>query len=114
MHANVTLTRTTSTSLSLYFGNSTRKLLFFRHKKKTYFHSLVYFIIGWNAKSSLYFESAEHMPLLYERLLCSSSYRVIGDRISKRVMDYRKQTNQGVFGMDEYSADDGKGFSTKI
>lgn len=51
----------------------------------------------------LYFESAEHMPLLYERLLCSGSYRVIGDRISKRVMDYRKQTNQGAFGLDEYS-----------
>lgn len=51
----------------------------------------------------LYFESTEHMPLLYERLLCSGSYRVIGDKISKKVMDYRKQTNQGAFGKDEYS-----------
>ncbi len=51
----------------------------------------------------LVFEAAEHMPQLYERILCSSSYRAVDERAKRRVMDYRKKTNRGTFGLDEYS-----------
>lgn len=51
----------------------------------------------------LVFEAAERMPLLYERLLCSGSYRVVGEKVSQLIMDYRKKTNRGAFGLDEYS-----------
>ena len=51
----------------------------------------------------LFFEHATNMPLLHERLMCSGSYRPIWEKINKRIMDYRKETNRGVFGLDEYS-----------
>jgi len=51
----------------------------------------------------LVFESAEQMPLLYERLLCNGSYQSVTEKISKIITDYRKKTDRGAFGMDEYS-----------
>lgn len=51
----------------------------------------------------LFFEHVANMPLLHERLMCSGSYRPIWEKINKRIMDYRKETNRGVFGLDEYA-----------
>lgn len=51
----------------------------------------------------LFFESAARMPLLHERLMCSGSYRPIWEKINKRIMDYRRKTNRGAFGLDEYA-----------
>lgn len=50
----------------------------------------------------LYFETVKQMPLLCERLLCGN-YRIFGDRINKRILDCRKQTDRGLFGLDQYS-----------
>lgn len=51
----------------------------------------------------LFFEHAADMPLLHERLICSGSYRPVWEKINKRIMDHRRETNRGVFGLDEYS-----------
>ena len=51
----------------------------------------------------LFFEHAANMPLLHERLMCSGSYRPIWEKINKRIMDYRRETNRGVFGLNEYA-----------
>ncbi len=51
----------------------------------------------------LFFEHATNMPLLHERLMCSGSYRPVWEKINKRIMDHRRKTNRGVFGLDEYS-----------
>lgn len=51
----------------------------------------------------LFFEHATTMPLLHERLMCSGSYRPIWEKINKRIMEHRRQTNRGCFGLDEYS-----------
>mgnify|MGYP000080238523 FL=1 len=51
----------------------------------------------------LFFEHAANMPLLHERLMCSGSYRPVWEKINKRIMDYRRQTNRGAFGLDEYA-----------
>lgn len=51
----------------------------------------------------LFFESAANMPLLHERLMCSGSYQPIWEKINKRIMDYRRETNRGVFGLNEYA-----------
>lgn len=51
----------------------------------------------------VFFEHAANMPLLHERLMCSGSYRPIWERINKRIMDYRRETNRGVFGLNEYA-----------
>lgn len=51
----------------------------------------------------LFFEHAANMPLLHERLMCSGSYYPVWERINQRIMDHRRATNRGVFGMDEYS-----------
>ncbi len=51
----------------------------------------------------LFFEHATNMPLLHERLMCSGSYYPVWEEINKRIMDYRRKTNRGVFGMNEYS-----------
>ena len=51
----------------------------------------------------VFYEHAANMPLLHERIMCSGSYRPIWDKINKRIMDYRRETNRGVFGLDEYS-----------
>ena len=50
----------------------------------------------------LFFEHAANMPLLHERLMCSGSYRPIWEKINKRIMDYRRETNRGAFGMNQY------------
>lgn len=51
----------------------------------------------------LFFEHAASMPLLHERLMCSGSYRPVWEKINKRIMDYRRETNRGVFGLDKYA-----------
>ena len=51
----------------------------------------------------VFYEHAANMPLLHERIMCSGSYRPIWDKINKRIMDYRRETNRGVFGLDKYS-----------
>ncbi len=51
----------------------------------------------------LFFEHAANMPLLHERLMCSGSYYPVWEKINKQIMDYRKQTNRGVFCSDQYA-----------
>lgn len=51
----------------------------------------------------LFFEHAANMPPFHERLLCSGSYRPVWAKINKKIMDYRKETNRGVFGLNEYA-----------
>ena len=43
------------------------------------------------------------MPLLHERLMCSGSYQPVWEKINRRIMDYRRETNRGIFGLDEYA-----------
>ena len=38
-----------------------------------------------------FFEYANTMPVLNERLLCSGSYQHVGERINARIMEYRAQ-----------------------
>ncbi len=51
----------------------------------------------------LFFEHAANMPLLHERLMGSGSYQPVWEKINKRIMDYRRETNRGVFGLNEYA-----------
>ena len=51
----------------------------------------------------LFFENAANMSLLHERLMCSGSYHPMWEKINKRIMDYRRETNRGVFGLNEYA-----------
>lgn len=51
----------------------------------------------------LFFEHAADMPLLHERLMCSGSYMPIWEKINKRIMDYRRETNRGIFGLNQYA-----------
>ena len=51
----------------------------------------------------LFFEHAANMPLLHERLMCSGSYQPVWEKINRRIMDYRRETNRGIFGLDEYA-----------
>lgn len=51
----------------------------------------------------LFFEHAANMPLFHERLMCSGSYQPVWEKINKRIMDYRRSTNRGVFGLNEYA-----------
>ena len=51
----------------------------------------------------LFFEQAASMPLLHERLMCSGSYQPIWEKINKRIMNHRRETNRGVFGLNEYA-----------
>ena len=51
----------------------------------------------------LFFEHAAHMPLFHERLLCSGSYQPVWEKINKKIMEHRRETNRGVFQMDEYA-----------
>lgn len=50
----------------------------------------------------LFFERAADLPLLHERLMCSGSYRPMWEGINRRIMDFRRETNRGVFGLGEY------------
>ncbi len=51
----------------------------------------------------LFFEHAANMPLFHERLMCSGSYRPVWEKINRKIMAYRRETNRGVFGMNEYA-----------
>lgn len=51
----------------------------------------------------VFFEHASQMPFLHERLMCSGSYRPVWEKINKRIMDHRKETNRGAFGLNEYA-----------
>ena len=51
----------------------------------------------------VFFEHAANMPLLHEKLMCNGSYQMIWERINKKIMDHRKETNRGALGLDEYS-----------
>ena len=44
-----------------------------------------------------FFEYAEKMPRLHERLLCSGSYEHVGDRINEQIMAYRAERYRGAF-----------------
>ena len=50
-----------------------------------------------------FFEYAANMPLLHERLMCSGSYRPVWEKINQRIMDHRRKTNRGVFGLNEHA-----------
>ena len=45
----------------------------------------------------LFFESASNNMPVYEKILCSGSYRNISDQINKKIMTHRKKTNKGAF-----------------
>lgn len=49
----------------------------------------------------LYFETMTKQPLLHERLMCSGSYRPFSDEVNKRIMNHRRKSNRGAFGLDE-------------
>lgn len=49
----------------------------------------------------LFFRHSSMETDLNERLLCSGSYQFVYEEINKAVMEHRKQTNRGVFGMEE-------------
>ena len=49
----------------------------------------------------VFFETAANMPLFHERMMCCGSYQPIWEKINKRIMDHRRKTNRGVFGLDE-------------
>lgn len=51
----------------------------------------------------VFFETAAHMPLLHERLLCSGSYQSVWNQINQKIMHHRMETNRGAFGMEEYA-----------
>lgn len=51
----------------------------------------------------VFFENAEHRSPVQEKLLCSGSYQFAYDNINRQIMEHRKQTNSGVFGLDEPS-----------
>ena len=50
----------------------------------------------------LFFERAADLPLLHERLMCSGSYHPVWEGINRRIMEFRRETNRGVFGLGEY------------
>ena len=52
-----------------------------------------------------FFEYAEKMPRLHERLLCSGSYEHIGDRINEQIMAYRAERYRGAFSKNIYEDD---------
>ena len=49
----------------------------------------------------LFFESASKNIPVYEKILCSGSYRNISDQINKKIMTHRKKTNKGAFSDDD-------------
>ena len=49
-----------------------------------------------------FFEYAEKMPRLHERLLCSGSYEHIGNRINEQIMAYRAERYRGAFSKNIY------------
>lgn len=49
-----------------------------------------------------FFENAEEMPAINERLLCTGSYMQVSDEINRRVMKYRAEKNRGAFSEDPY------------
>ena len=51
----------------------------------------------------LFFSHASTETDLNERLLCCGSYQFVYDEINKAIMEYRRETNRGVFEMDEAS-----------
>ncbi|MBR1738143.1 MAG: hypothetical protein IJ736_14225 [Firmicutes bacterium] len=51
----------------------------------------------------LYFSSFCSQSYTHERMLCAGSYQKFSDEINKRIMDFRRQTNRGAFGLDKYS-----------
>ena len=44
-----------------------------------------------------FFEYADTMPVLNERLLCSGSYQHVGDKINASIMEYRAKKYRGSF-----------------
>ena len=51
----------------------------------------------------LFFSHSSTETDLNERLLCCGSYQFVYDEINKAIMQHRRETNRGVFGMDEAS-----------
>ena len=49
-----------------------------------------------------FFEYAEKMPKLNERLLCAGSYAVIGEQINAKIMAYRAEKYSGSFSKNLY------------
>ena len=49
-----------------------------------------------------FFEFAEKMPTVNERLLCSGSYEHIGSRINERIMAYQAERYSGAFSKNIY------------
>ena len=49
----------------------------------------------------LFFESASKNIPVYEKILCSGSYRNISDQINEKIMAHRKKTNKGAFSNDD-------------
>ncbi|MBQ9868941.1 MAG: TetR/AcrR family transcriptional regulator [Ruminococcus sp.] len=51
----------------------------------------------------VFFERAAQQSPVQEKILTSGSYRFVYDSINKRIMDHRRRTNKGAFGLDEAS-----------
>lgn len=51
----------------------------------------------------MFFEYMAEQSPLQDRLLCSGTYQFFYDRINRQIMDHRKLTNRGAFGLDEAS-----------
>ena len=51
----------------------------------------------------LFFRHSSMETDLNERLLCCGSYQFVYEEINRSVMEYRRETNRGVFGLDEAS-----------
>lgn len=49
-----------------------------------------------------FFEYADKMPKLHERLLSNGSYEYVGDRINARIMAYQAERYRGVFSRNIY------------
>lgn len=51
----------------------------------------------------LYFTSFASQSYVHERMLCAGSYQRFSDEVNRRIMEFRRQTNRGAFGLDKYA-----------
>ena len=51
----------------------------------------------------VFFERASHQSPVQEKIFTSGSYRFVYESINKRIMEHRRETNKGAFGLDEAS-----------
>ena len=51
----------------------------------------------------VFFERAAQQSPVQEKILTSGSYRFVYESINKRIMEHRRETTKGAFGLDEAS-----------